>query len=88
MNFLDRLLMISMTYWFRSKAPTNPVPIKAKKQKPSKYTKWKQGWVTNPLKRYPNIKCPCGSEVKAKRCCGLFPILPEPVAEKVRAALK
>jgi len=28
------------------------------------------GYGSNPLRKYRNIQCPCGSKKKAKRCCG------------------
>lgn len=48
----------------------------------------REGYEWNPLKGYRNIPCPCGSGVKAKRCCGQFDTLPVKVAEKIRAHLK
>jgi hypothetical protein len=47
-------------------------------------------WVRNDLSRgrHRNMKCLCGSGLKAKRCCGQFRALPIQVAGAVHKALK
>lgn len=46
-------------------------------------------YVTNPLgNKRRNLPCFCGSGIKTKKCCGMFPALPMDVAEKVQAAIK
>jgi hypothetical protein len=45
------------------------------------------GHARNPLLKHRNVPCPCGSNQKAKRCCGRFPVVPENVAASVKAYL-
>lgn len=47
----------------------------------------KPGHTWNPLTRYRNIICPCGSGRKAKRCHGAAEIVPEKEAVAVQAFL-
>ena len=42
----------------------------------------------NPLHRQRNMRCPCGSGSKAKRCCGLYSHLPISVARNVDRLFK
>lgn len=40
----------------------------------------KPGWAVNPLRKFRNMPCPCGSGVKSKRCHGRLDVLPSHVA--------
>lgn len=48
----------------------------------------KPGFEWNPLRRYPNLPCPCASNKKAKRCHGAHGIIPAEDAVRVRAYLR
>lgn len=42
----------------------------------------------NPLRAHRNIPCPCGSQMKAKRCCGRFDVLPKATVKAVKDHLR
>jgi len=46
------------------------------------------GFEWNPLQKYRNIPCPCGSKKKAKKCCGMHETCSEDLAKKLKAFLK
>ena len=45
------------------------------------------GVTYNPLSKHRNIKCPCGSGFKAKRCCGRMNVIPKDLAEALKRIL-
>lgn len=49
---------------------------------------FEKGFIRNPLRRFPNLPCPCQSGKKAKRCCGMIPCLDEKTAEQVATYLR
>jgi len=46
------------------------------------------GWELNPLSQHRNIKCPCGSRRKAKKCCGQMEVVTTKAARQLRKYLK
>ncbi len=46
------------------------------------------GFDWNPMRKFRNIPCFCGSKLKAKRCHGRLDALPHDVLPKVKAYLR
>lgn len=47
-----------------------------------------KGCASNPLRAHRNIACPCGSNLKAKRCHGRYDSLPIADIEKIKTYLR
>lgn len=52
--------------------------------KVNRFFKKPAGMVSNPLRKAPNVRCPCGSGLKAKKCCGFY----DNVTERLGVLLK
>lgn len=47
-----------------------------------------KGFASNPLRAHRNVACPCGSNLKAKRCHGRHDFLPISDIEKIKTYLR